>query len=232
MDHRLRELERQAINDPVARTRWIEAMKQIGHRELLEQVGYLDIKGKQYGLEQFQTVINDAIAKGLQSRHHKNKRFHRFELAFNAERDSCCGHYDCFCDFGDVEQSVTVVGYRFETEKEKKAREKQETDRQRAIERQQRQAAQRAQNLRQQKEDQEMAIYLRVKERMEAEEKMAQLLTALGQEAHQALLDRYSASYYKSWFKRKSKKLQNRSPIEVFDAGETDLLRCFALQQL
>jgi hypothetical protein len=241
MDTRLRELERQALTDPDAKLRWIHEKKRLGYRETQIYVATIDVSNQTIELDDFSKQTQEKIASaktripGVRKLVKCRDICHRYALAFSGEGASCCGSYDCYCDNEASTVQVTIYGYKLETDAEKLTREKQEAAQLKRAEREQarriksqRDATEAAQKL---TKERDMKIYLRLKRQFESQEKVANLLTAIGSEAG-AKLKEYSPSYYKGWFWRKSKKLGNRSPEEVYDAGEIELLKSFALKLL
>jgi hypothetical protein len=240
MDTRLRELERQSLTDPDAKLRWIHEKKRLGYQETQIYVATVDVSNQTIELDNFSKLIQEKIAsaKTRIPGHRKLVKCkdicHRYTLTFSGEGPSCCGSEYCYCD-NDTSVQATIYGYKLETDTEKTTREKQEVARQKQVEREQarRAKAQRARTKAAKKaaEDRDLATYQRLKRQFESQEKVANLLTAIGSEA-EAKLKEYSPSYYKGWFWRKSKKLGNRSPEEVYDAEEIELLKRFALKLL
>ncbi len=242
MDTKLRELERQALTDPDAKLRWIEEKKRLGFRETQLYVTTMELEPNEgIALEGFSKTIQDRISSaktripGVRKLVRCQDICHRYTITFSGDGARCCGSEYCYCDSEATSVNITIHGYKLETDAEKANREKQEAAREKQIEREQaRLAKAQRSSLKAAKkaaEDRDLATYQRLKRRFESQEKVTNLLTAIGSEAV-AKLKEYNPAYYKSWFWRKSKKLNNRSPEEVFDAGEVDLLKRFALKLL
>jgi hypothetical protein len=228
MDARLRSLERQALSDPEARLRLVAEQQRLGYQEKQETV-MNGIPLSYTTLDEFNTLIHETIT----SKHRET--YHRFALSFTGE-SNCEIEYDYYgdsphCSGEDPDVTVSIYGIRLETEKEMKKREKDIKDREDAIKKQQRADRQRRKKEKDARDQNDRQNYERLKRKFEAEDKIEQLLSSLGEEA-EASLREYSPGYFKSWFHRKFKKLDNKTPMQVFDEGETEKLRLFALKAL
>lgn len=232
MDTRLRELQRsiaaEGINSDAGRKFVLEMMR-LGYEERTEDIGTIDYLGADnISLEDFAQKIENQVKDK-----HRTK-YHRFSLRFYGTCEG--GSYDPYDDYptscdGVDNIGVSICGVRLETEKEFKARVKR-IEKQEAAERE-RQRAESAARREQQRmrDDHDRQVYERLKRKFESEEKMDKLLTDIGEHAENSLRQ-YSPSYFKSWFGRKFKKLGGKTPIEVYDEGDIEKLRLFALKAL
>lgn len=243
MDTRLRELERQALNDPDAKLRWVEEKKRLGYREVQHFITSVYMSS-QYNVDDFPLMIQQAITAARMPKSifgiktPKGRIWkdicHKFYIEFQGESTSCCGSVDCYCD-NSVDVSCSIYGYSLETDVQKIAREKQEATLKKQAKQQMakrakaRRDAQKA--AQEEAEKRDLEIYLKLKKQFEDKAKVESLIEAIGEEAANKLSE-YTPSYYKSWFWRKSKKLSGRTPIEIYDAGEIELLKNFALKLL
>jgi hypothetical protein len=228
MDTQLRQLERQALSDPEALARLVSTKLRLGYQERSEQVGSSAVySGSPYTPEDFSKLVDSCIKSKDRA------KYHRFTWGFSVDASVSYGYCgdDAYVDSDDIELTLYVSGVRLETEKEMKWRNKQLTDREEAIKKQRRAESKVRRDAKKSRDDQERETYNRLKRKFESEEKTEQLLASIG-EAAEASLREYSPSYFKSWFYRKFKKLGGKTPTEIYDEGDIDKLRLFALKTL
>jgi hypothetical protein len=221
-------LERQALSDPEALLRFVAEKQRLGYQEKQETVK-IGILLSYSTLEEFNSRIQNSIT----AKHRET--YHRFILYFGGS-SNCEIEYDYYgdsphCSGESPDVTVDIYGIRLETEKEMKTREKAAKAREDAIKKQQRADRQRRKKEKEARDQNERQNYERLKRKFEAEDKIEQLLASLGGEA-EASLREYSPGYFKSWFHRKFKKLEGKTPMQVFDEGEIEKLRLFALKAL
>lgn len=224
MDTRLRELERQANNDPDALNRLIVEKMRLGYQEKEESLARPDIDcGTTLSLEELQQLINSQVTAK------KRAKFHDIKLRFYINTPGYIDNH--YVDEMDCSISLNIIGIRLESDKELKHRLAVEKRIENDLMR--RAAAEKAEKKHQKelRKQCERAEYERLKKKFEAEEQTQKLLEALGNEAVTAL-NSYRPQYYKSWFSRKFKKLGGKTPLEVFKEGDIEKLRSLVLKQL
>lgn len=227
MDEKLRLLERKALTDPCARIAFIKEKMRLGYRETTISLGTISMNDYDSfsDLDTMSAEIKDRISKASMGWSFSD--FHRFPVSFEIN----CDHEDG--NYYDANQSVDIhiSGVRLETDKEQKARLNREKAQRKAESNRHKADRKRRRDQEKQRDANELEVYERLKKKFEKVDNKNNYLELLGPEAT-AKLKEYQPSYFNSWFWRKFAKLGGRTPEQVIQEGDVELVRKLALKEL